>query len=53
MPTEKKVIGSLVEYCETILVKRRYVLKRYRVVDIVHRIVGWEASGLGYCGRVD
>jgi uncharacterized protein (DUF2252 family) len=43
--TEKKVIGSLIEYCETIPVERRYMLKRYRAVDVVHRIVGVGSVG--------
>ena len=43
--TEKKVIGSLVEYCETIPVERRFMLKRYRAIDIVHRIVGVGSVG--------
>ena len=44
--TEKKVIGSLIEYCETIPVERRYMLKRYRVVDIVRRVVGVGSVGM-------
>jgi hypothetical protein len=31
--TEKKVIGSLVEYCETIPVERRFMLKRNRTME--------------------
>jgi uncharacterized protein (DUF2252 family) len=43
--TAGKIVGSLVDYCETIPVERRYMLKRYRVVDIAHRIVGVGSVG--------
>jgi uncharacterized protein (DUF2252 family) len=43
--TEEKVIGSLVEYCDAITVERRFMLKRYRAMDIVHRIVGVGSVG--------
>jgi uncharacterized protein (DUF2252 family) len=43
--TAAKIVASLVEYCETIPTERRYMLKRYRVVDIAHRIVGVGSVG--------
>lgn len=43
--TAGKVVGSLVEYCESIPVERRFMLKRYRVADIAHRIVGVGSVG--------
>ncbi len=43
--TAGKIVGSLVDYCETLPAERRYMLKRYRVVDIAHRIVGVGSVG--------
>ena len=43
--TAKKIVASLTEYCETIPIERRFMLKRYQVVDIVHRIVGVGSVG--------
>jgi uncharacterized protein (DUF2252 family) len=43
--TAKKIVGSFIEYCDTIPVERRFMLKRYRVVDIAHRIVGVGSVG--------
>lgn len=43
--TARKIVGSFVEYCETIPVERRFMLKRYTVADIAHRIVGVGSVG--------
>ena len=43
--TARIIVGSLIEYCETIPPERRYMLKRYRVVDIAHRVVGVGSVG--------
>lgn len=43
--TARKVTAALVEYCETLPIERRYMLKRYRVTDVVHRVVGVGSVG--------
>jgi len=43
--TRKKVIASLVEYAEHLLPAYRFMLNRYGVADIVHRVVGVGSVG--------
>jgi uncharacterized protein (DUF2252 family) len=43
--TAKRITSALVEYCESIPIERRYMLKRYRITDIVHRVVGVGSVG--------
>lgn len=43
--TAGKLVGALIEYGETMPVERRYMLKRYRVTDIAHRVVGIGSVG--------
>ena len=44
--TRDKVTGALVEYAETIPPELRYMLKRYSVADVAHRVVGVGSVGL-------
>jgi uncharacterized protein (DUF2252 family) len=44
--TKEKVIASLVDYAETITDDIRYMLKRYSVADVAHRIVGVGSVGV-------
>jgi hypothetical protein len=43
--TARKIVGGFADYCETLPTARRYMLKRYKVVDIAHRIVGVGSVG--------
>jgi len=44
--TRDKVIAALVEYAETVPQEVRYLLKRYSVVDVAHRVVGVGSVGV-------
>ncbi len=44
--TKEKVIASLVDYAETITDENRYMLRRYSVADVAHRVVGVGSVGL-------
>lgn len=44
--TREKVIASLVEYAETLLPAYRFMLHRYSVADVCHRVVGVGSVGL-------
>jgi uncharacterized protein (DUF2252 family) len=44
--TKDKVITSLVDYAETVPDDIRYMLKRYSVADVAHRIVGVGSVGV-------
>jgi uncharacterized protein (DUF2252 family) len=43
--TREKVIDALNEYAETLTRERRYMLSRYHVVDVAHRVVGVGSVG--------
>ena len=43
--TRKKVIDGLNRYSETLSPERRYMLRRYHVADIAHRVVGVGSVG--------
>ncbi len=43
--TKKKIIDALNQYSETLPRERRFMLGRYRVVDVAHRIVGVGSVG--------
>ena len=43
--TREKVIGSLKSYAESLSPERRFMLSRYHVVDVAHRIVGVGSVG--------
>ena len=43
--TRKKVVASLVEYAETLPPAYRFMLNRYGVADVVHRVVGVGSVG--------
>lgn len=43
--TREKVIDALNEYSETLTPERRYMLSRYHIVDVVHRVVGVGSVG--------
>jgi uncharacterized protein (DUF2252 family) len=44
-PTVAAVIASLTEYVETLTPERRFMMKRYRVADVAHRVVGVGSVG--------
>ncbi len=44
--TREKVIASLVDYAETVPDDIRYMLKRYSVADVAHRVVGVGSVGV-------
>jgi uncharacterized protein (DUF2252 family) len=44
--TASHVVDSLVEYAETLTQERRFMLHRYRAVDVAHRVVGVGSVGL-------
>lgn len=44
--TKEKVVASLVEYAETVPDDIRYMLKRYSVADVAHRVVGVGSVGV-------
>ncbi len=44
--TREKVTGALVEYAETVPPDIRYLLKRYSVADVAHRVVGVGSVGV-------
>jgi uncharacterized protein (DUF2252 family) len=44
--TKEKVIASLVDYAETVPDDMRYMLKRYSVADVAHRVVGVGSVGV-------
>jgi uncharacterized protein (DUF2252 family) len=44
--TKEKVIASLVDYAETITDDIRYMLRRYSVADVAHRVVGVGSVGV-------
>ena len=44
--TKEKVITSLVDYAETVPDDIRYMLKRYSVADVAHRVVGVGSVGV-------
>jgi uncharacterized protein (DUF2252 family) len=44
--TKEKVIASLVAYAETVPDDIRYMLKRYSVADVAHRVVGVGSVGV-------
>lgn len=44
--TAAKIAAALGEYVETLLPERRFMMKRYRLVDIAHRVVGVGSVGL-------
>jgi len=43
--TQEKVIDGLNQYADTLTRERRYMLSRYHVVDVVHRVVGVGSVG--------
>lgn len=43
--TQEKVIDALNRYADTLTRERRYMLGRYHVVDVVHRVVGVGSVG--------
>ncbi len=43
--TSEKIIDGLNEYAESLSLERRYMLSRYHVVDVAHRIVGVGSVG--------
>jgi len=43
--TREKIIDGLNEYAESLSLERRYMLSRYHVVDVAHRIVGVGSVG--------
>jgi uncharacterized protein (DUF2252 family) len=43
--TREKVIGSLTEYAEQLPTAYRYMLQRYAVADVAHRVVGVGSVG--------
>jgi uncharacterized protein (DUF2252 family) len=43
--TREKVIDALNEYADTLTRERRYMLARYHVVDVAHRVVGVGSVG--------
>jgi uncharacterized protein (DUF2252 family) len=48
--TRQRVAEALNEYVETLSLERRFMLQRYRVVDVAHRVVGVGSVGLrAYC----
>jgi uncharacterized protein (DUF2252 family) len=44
--TREKVIASLVDYAETLPSEFRFILRRYSVADVCHRVVGVGSVGL-------
>jgi uncharacterized protein (DUF2252 family) len=44
--TKEKVIASLVDYAETVPDDIRYMIKRYSVADVAHRVVGVGSVGV-------
>ncbi|MEN9974044.1 MAG: hypothetical protein RLZZ282_50 [Verrucomicrobiota bacterium] len=44
--TKQKVVASLVEYAETLPPECRFMLQRYAVADVCHRVVGVGSVGL-------
>jgi uncharacterized protein (DUF2252 family) len=44
--TKEKVVASLVDYAETVPDDIRYMLKRYSVADVAHRVVGVGSVGV-------
>jgi uncharacterized protein (DUF2252 family) len=43
--TREKIIDGLNEYAESLSLERRYMLSRYHVVDVAHRVVGVGSVG--------
>ncbi len=43
--TVAAVVASLTEYVETLTPERRFMMKRYRVADVAHRVVGVGSVG--------
>jgi uncharacterized protein (DUF2252 family) len=43
--TKEKVVASLVDYSLTLSAERRFMLNRYTVVDVAHRVVGVGSVG--------
>jgi uncharacterized protein (DUF2252 family) len=43
--TRERVIGCFAEYSKTLTPERRYMLRRYHVVDVAHRVVGVGSVG--------
>jgi uncharacterized protein (DUF2252 family) len=43
--TREKIIEALTGYADTLLLERRYMLRRYHVADVAHRIVGVGSVG--------
>jgi uncharacterized protein (DUF2252 family) len=43
--TREKIIEGLTEYSESLSRERRYMLRRYHVVDVAHRVVGVGSVG--------
>jgi uncharacterized protein (DUF2252 family) len=43
--TREKIIDGLNEYAESLPLERRYMLSRYHVVDVAHRVVGVGSVG--------
>jgi uncharacterized protein (DUF2252 family) len=44
--TRRKVVASLAEYAETLSPAYRFMLRRYAVADVAHRVVGVGSVGL-------
>lgn len=44
--TREKVIDALNAYAETVANERRFMLRRYHVVDVAHRVVGVGSVGM-------
>ena len=44
--TVAKIGAAVGEYVETLLPERRFMMKRYRLVDVAHRVVGVGSVGL-------
>jgi uncharacterized protein (DUF2252 family) len=43
--TRRKITDSFAEYAKTLTPERRYMLRRYHVVDVAHRVVGVGSVG--------
>src|SRR5262249_12850711 len=43
--TREKIVDALEEYADTLARERRYMLNRYHVVDVAHRVVGVGSVG--------
>ncbi len=44
--TAEKIVNSLTPYADTLTTERGFILQRYRVADVAHRVVGVGSVGL-------